>query len=296
MVLLDDVLARLAEAKTCGYHQGSQMATEPAALTALALLAHRREKAALPLLHWLAGLQSTEGSIGISESQATPCWPTGWAILAWQAAQRSSIADPKFARAIERGVQWALSTQGELIESNSPQGHDTMILGWPWVAGTHSWLEPTAMNLLALEHSGHSDHPRARQAVEMLQDRLLVSGGCNYGNTIVFGQELLPHLEPTGLCLLGLHGVFDATGRIGRSVEYLLRELSGKTATISLSYGLLGLAAQDRLPAEADHWLGEAAARTLARDVSSYKLALVALASLGTSCPLIPQSAESRVK
>ncbi len=296
MVLLDDVLVQLATAETCGYHQGSQMATEPAALTALALLAHRRETAALPLLHWLAGLQTAEGNIGISAAQSTPGWPTGWAMMAWQAAQRSPIADPKFALAIDRAVQWALHTQGETMEAVNPQGHDTSILGWPWVEGTHAWLEPTAMNALALRLTGHGDHPRALQAVELLQDRQLVTGGCNYGNTIVFGQQLLPHLEPTGLCLLALAGVFDANGRTGRSADYLLRELSARTATVSLCYGLLGLAAQNRLPEGADDWLAAATARTLARDASSYKLSLLALASLGTSCPLIPPSVGGSVK
>jgi len=64
MVLLDDVLARLANAKTCGYHQGSQMATEPAALTALALLAHRRENGRAPPAPLVGGLANGRGNIG----------------------------------------------------------------------------------------------------------------------------------------------------------------------------------------------------------------------------------------
>ena len=69
-----------------------------------------------------------------------------------------------------------------------------------------AWLEPTAMALLALKHTGHDAHVRAREAVDLLHDRLLPNGGSNYGNTFVFGQELRPHVQPTGLALLALTG------------------------------------------------------------------------------------------
>jgi len=53
-------------------------------------------------------------------------------------------------------------------------------------------------------------------------------------------------------------------------------------------YGLLGLAAHNATPAAADDWLQAAAGRTLAREPSSYHLALLALAALGDTCPLLP--------
>jgi hypothetical protein len=123
----------------------------------------------------------------------------------------------------------------------------------------------------------------------LLKDRLLPSGGCNYGNTIVFGQELRPHLQPTGLCLLALAGETDLDGRVERSIEYLIDQLSDRTTTASLSFALLGLAAHGRLPAESTSWLAAAAERTLGRDPGSYKLALLALASLGERSPLVAQ-------
>jgi hypothetical protein len=216
--------------------------------------------------------------------------------MAWSAAQNSSIANPKYALARQRALAWMLRVEGSRIEWIDHTGHDTTIIGWPWVEGTHSWLEPTAMNVLALKHAGLADHPRTREGVRLLQDRLLESGGCNYGNTVVFKQKLLPHLEPTGVCLLALAGQPDRSGRVARSIDYLHRELSARTATASLCYGLFGLAAQNRLPAAADEWLSTASRRTLARDAATYKLALLALAALGTASPLIPASglAENR--
>jgi hypothetical protein len=284
---VEDVLTRLAAASG-GYHRGSARATEPSALAALALLAHGRDQGARPLVDWLADLQSADGSVGIDAAQPNPSWPIGWAVLAWHAAQSSSLAGEKYARAIELAVGWILRVEGSRIEYLDRRGHDTTIIGWPWVEGTHSWVEPTAINLLALVHVGRSEHPRAREAVRLLEDRLLPSGGCNYGNTIVFGQELRPHLQATGLCLVALADQADRSGRVAKSIEYLRRDLPETTATASLCYALLGLAAHGQVPNEADHWLAAAAGRTLAGDASSYKLALVALAALGKSCPMIP--------
>jgi hypothetical protein len=284
----ENVLARLASADSCGYHQGSQCATEPAALAALALMAHGRDTAAMPLLDWLTARQGADGSIGVEGDASGPGWATGWAVLAWQAAEQRSIGKPVYPSAIRRAIDWMLGLQGTVIEHLDWLGHDASLKGWPWVDGTHSWIEPTAINVLALKHTGRGDHPRAREAVRLLQDRLLASGGCNYGNTIMFGQELRPHLQPTGLCLLALAGE-TATPRVAKAIEYLQRELSPQTATASLCHGLMGLAAQNCLPSRANDFLAAAALRTLTRDPSGYRLALLALVSLGQDCPLIAE-------
>src|SRR2546428_787916 len=85
-------------------------------------------------------------------------------------------------------------------------------------------LAATAMHVLALKAAGHRDHPRTREAVRLLIDRLLPGGGCNYGNTIVLGQELRPQLQPTGLAMLALAGETDPDGRVAMSLAYLKSE------------------------------------------------------------------------
>jgi hypothetical protein len=287
MDYLETVLEQLAATQVAGYHAGGHAAAEPTALVALALLAHGRDAAAQRHVDRLLELQGPDGGVGIEPAQKTPAWPTGLAVLAWRAAQMSKLSDKDYVTAIDSALHWILATKGTLLEHVRVLQHDTMLLGWPWVVGTHSWVEPTAVSLLALKHSRFARHSRARQAVRLLVNRLLESGGCNYGNTIVFGQELRPHLQPTGICLLALAGEADTTGRIGRSVDYLDRELSENTATASLCYGLLGLAAQGAFPERADHFLQAAAQRTLDRDASPYKMALLALAAQGPECPLI---------
>ena len=123
--------------------------------------------------------------------------------------------------------------------------------------------------------------------IAMLIDRLLAGGGCNYGNTVVLGQELRPHVQPTGLAMLALAGQTEVDRRIGRSLDFLAANLSAETTSASLAYGLMGLAAHDRFPPDARNWLRAAYRRTIARDGAAYKLALLSLAALGDKCPLI---------
>jgi hypothetical protein len=287
MDYLETTLTRLAAMRSCGYHAASPTAAEPAALAALALLAYGRNDAAQCLIDRLIEMQTSDGNVGVNPAQPEPGWTTPLAVLAWHAAQHSSIFDVEQVSSVDRALAWMLRTEGTMPEHIMRMGHDTTIHGWPWVAGTHSWVEPTAMNLLALKHTRYARHRRAREAVLLLVNRLLESGGCNYGNTVVFGQELRPHIEPTGMSLLALAAEDDPTGRIGRSIEYLERELPTIAATASLCYGLLGLSAHGAFPNQASDWLQAAAHRTLNRDPSGYKLALLALASMGEACPLI---------
>lgn len=137
------------------------------------------------------------------------------------------------------------------------------------------------MFVMALKASGQANHPRTREAVNLIIDRLLPEGGCNYGNTIVLGQVLLPHVQPTGLAMLALAGEQCQDERIEKSLDYLEKQLSGESSTASLCYGLLGLAAHGRRSSRAAKWLNQAFDRLVQNGTNSYKLALIALAS----CP-----------
>jgi hypothetical protein len=141
--------------------------------------------------------------------------------------------------------------------------------------------------VVALAADGRSEHPRTREGVRLLHDRLLPAGGCNYGNTTVLGQTLLPHAQPTGLALLALFGQRDHDGRIARSLEYLEREVNGDTAAVSLGYAIWALARYGKAPPSAREWLA-AAARRRATLESPLRMALLLLAEAALECGGLP--------
>ncbi|MEX0820473.1 MAG: hypothetical protein WD070_12805, partial [Pirellulaceae bacterium] len=256
-----EIIDELRRMPCCGYHQAAPPSTEPTALAAIALAHSGNPRAAIPATEWLASLQMEAGSVGIRQDQTTPCWPTSLAILAW-----IRVDAARYAKQIAAAIRWTLSMQGERIEVTDNIGHNTQLVAWPWIEGTHSWVEPTALHVHALKATNHGTHPRTREAIRLLVDRQIQSGGCNYGNTEVLGQTLLPHVQPTGLAMLALAGEPDEQGRIGRSLKYLTKSLSARTTTASLCWGVMGLAAHDRRPAKADLWLESAYGRTTGRD------------------------------
>ncbi|MDA1052833.1 MAG: hypothetical protein O3C40_20460 [Planctomycetota bacterium] len=270
----DIIIDELRRKPVCGYQPGASPATEPTSLSAIALATSEHLEAANQATQWLASLQADDGSLGIRQGEPTPCWPTSLAVLAW-----ITVDAVRYAKQITAAIHWTLSVQGERIEPTADIGHNTQLIAWPWIEGTHSWIEPTALHVRALKAAGYNEHARTREAIELLVDRQLPSGGCNYGNTEVLGQALLPHVQPTGLAMLALSGESDERGRINRSLAYLKQSLSARTTTASLCWGLLGLSAHGRRPAAADWWLESAYGRTTRRDQAPYKLALLALAA-----------------
>jgi hypothetical protein len=291
---VDASLKLLTERPCCGYGANAAPACEPTALAALALAGHAHDIKAGEAADWLAAQQLSAGTVGVSVKETSPHWPTALAILAWTGCDQSSSDGPAhpYQRQITSALQWLLGAAGKQLKQYATVGHDTTLLGWPWVEGTHAWVEPTAWSLLALRAARQTEHPRAREAARMLIDRLLPDGGCNYGNTTVLGQTLRPHVQPTGLALLALAGEHDSSGKMGRAVDYLRSAISIETTTPSLSYALLGLAAHDASPSQAAKWLSAALQRTFGRGAAPLHLALGVLASLGQQCPLIALTAQ----
>lgn len=284
MAWSDEAIDCLVARPICGYRREAIPTVEPTALAAMVLMAAGRGREAAAALDWLVGAQSPDGSVGIDADTHQPCWPTGWALLAWKtASQQLPAAKPAWSAAAQRAVAWMLTIRGRPIEENSPVehffGHNTRLQGWPWVDGTHSWVEPTAINLLALRSAEQADHSRYREAVELLLDRQLRNGGWNYGNTRVLGHTLRPHVQPTGLALAALADEPNIRPKVQRSLDWLQRSLSDRTTTASLSYAVMGLAACGCPLETADRWLAAACRRTLSRGSSPYGLALLVLAA-----------------
>jgi hypothetical protein len=208
-----------------------------------------------------------------------PCWPTALALLAWSAAARGG-GGTAWSSCIGRAQDWICRLRGETQGRSDDVGHDSTLVAWPWVEGTHSWIEPTALHVLALKAVGQAHHRRVREAIRLLIDRQLPQGGCNYGNTFVLGQQLRPHVHPTGLALCALVGEWDQAGRLARSLDYLLRALGPDLTPLSTSWAVLGLAAHQRLPSDALARLDTLVARCEPRGLTPHEQALLTLAGL----------------
>jgi len=90
----------------------------------------------------------------------------------------------------------------------------------------------------------------------MLLDRQLPHGGWNYGNTLVFGQELRPIPESTGIALAALAGRAPRE-RVERSLEFLEARVQKLRTPLALGWSLLGLGAWGERLAEYRKWVLE---------------------------------------
>jgi hypothetical protein len=223
----------------------------------------------------LAANQLKDGRIAFPAAQDV-FWPTPIAVLAWHAASQYSEAK-------SRALNFLLKTTGKHwpFDPKSPSAHDTSIKGWPWVQATHSFVDPTAMTLLALDITGQSGHPRFREAVNMLMNRQMLHGGWNYGNTLVYGKQLLPFIETTGIALTALAGHVERE-KISGSLRYLQAQAEQARTPLSLAWALFGLGAWGEFPAAGLEWIDE----TLKKQTKygSYGTSLLSILALAHIC------------
>lgn len=215
--------------------------------TAWGVLVFRSSGAAQELVEQLCTVlvrdQAEDGRVCMNKANPGSYWPTPLAVLAWQNSSASQVAQ-------RRAVDFLLNHTGVHFpkKPTDPSGHDPNIKGWPWIEDTHSWVEPTAICVMALRMAGQRQHDRVREALRMILDRQLPHGGWNVGNTLVFGRELYAMPESTGAALVALAGEVDASV-VASSIDYLQGEVGRLRTPISLGWSLLGLAAWDRWPA-----------------------------------------------
>jgi hypothetical protein len=223
----------------------------------------------------LATNQLKDGRIAFPAAQDV-FWPTPIAVLAWHGAGQ-------FDQAKSRALKFMLETTGNHspYHPNATVAHDTSIKGWPWVGATHSFVDPTAMTLLALDITGWSGHPRFREGLNMLMNRQLSHGGWNYGNTLVYGKELRPFVETTGIALAALAGHVEKQ-KISGSLSYLQAQAEQARTPLSLAWALFGLGAWGEYPSEGFAWIDE----TLKKQTKygSYGTSLLSILALAYIC------------
>ncbi|MEO8275954.1 MAG: hypothetical protein ABI639_07010 [Thermoanaerobaculia bacterium] len=229
----------------------------------------------------IARLQSDDGRVSISPLHPGGYSPTSISVLAWHGV-------PELAPARKRAIDFLLTHSGDhfLRDPASPLGMDTTLAGWPWIDRTFSWAEPTALALLALAAAGESEHPRAQMGRAMLIDRQIAGGGWNYGNAEVFGTELRPAPESTGLVLCALAGHFPAA-KLDASLAYLGKETTALRTPLALGWCSLAMAAWNPRRGEQEAGLALAIRETLAREAryGGYETADLALLSVAAQAP-----------
>ena len=199
----------------------------------------------------LAADQQADGRVSVSPDHPKSFWPTSIAVLAWNQAL-------EFRPAQIQALQFLLKTTGfhSPKEKDAPFAHDPSIRGWPWIEGTHSWVIPSSWAVIALKTAGYREHERVQEASYLLLDRQLPRGGWNYGNTMVYGQELHPMVESTGAALSALAGIVPQK-EIEPSLAYLKKRAAQIRTPLALSWSLLGLGAWGEGTAESQTWLSE---------------------------------------
>jgi hypothetical protein len=249
---LETILGR--EVSDGGFSAKDEGITQPdaTAWAILALSAAGVEKSLIARAQErLVGFQGLDGRLSFEPRLSAVIWVTPLAVLAWLVS--SDFKEPR-----QKAIDFLLTQAGLHWVNENPEivGHDTSLRGWPWVSGTHSWIEPTSLSMLALRAAGFKEDRRMTEAVEMILNRQLISGGWNYGNTSVFGTPLQPFPESTGIALSALEGLV-LKERVVRSIEYAKKQVLRIRTPFSLSWLIFGLGAWSDRPQRARKWIHE---------------------------------------
>jgi len=145
--------------------------------------------------------------------------------------------------------------KGIAVEGSFGKRQDNALQGWSWIAETFSWAEPTAWALLALKKVRKTGVPvnaeRIEQGERLLINRSCASGGWNYGNADVNGQDLRPYVPTTAVGVLAMQDRHEP--EVLRSLDYLEQHATSERSgtALSLAAMALGVARRNTTPVRA---------------------------------------------
>ena len=218
-----------------GYHVNGMSYVEP---TAAVLLALREPN--LRARDFLLGLQHRDGGWGIAALDDESGWMTAWAIRA--------LAKFDERDAVARGVEWLLGVQ--VLRYTDPaaraqvqklNGIDSTLRGFPWQSGDASWVQPTALAMLALDAAGQRAHPRFDEAVQYLRDRAIAGGGWNVGNPTMLGKTMPATAQDTALVLVAMRFVNANDAMMRQAIQYLRDVVTRAQTSSELAWTIYAL-------------------------------------------------------
>lgn len=225
-----------------GYAPRQASAVEP---TAAAIMATREslagDESRQKAINWLRGAQHPDGGWGFNRRDDESTWHTAWAVLALMGnGEAQDITN--------QGMKWLLGVQKFRISDEMTKtvrkklAIDLSLEGWPWLPGEATWIEPTALTMLALVSGALTPETslRLNEAVRCIQDRRCPGGGWNVGSPVMFDSPLQARAYPTALVLLALARVALKTIR-SEDVAVLRSEMQRDGGSLALALGLLAL-------------------------------------------------------
>ncbi len=224
----------------------AQASLEATCLATLALAAEPRFDSGSAAA-WLLRTQRKNGAWPAFVGDPGASWTTALAALTLNVLNESSAART-------RALAWLLSMRGreghwlwrwKFKTTDREARFDPDKFGWPWIPGSNSWVIPTAFSLIAIKQStaclrSELAERRIRTGVEMLIDRACIGGGWNAGNNVVYGQPLVPHVEPTAIALLALQDE-PRTAVVAQSLDWLRSRAREVQSVASLAWAILAL-------------------------------------------------------
>jgi hypothetical protein len=243
-----------------GYYLGKASRIEPTCWAASSLSRVRTSDQNLAdgAARWLASRQRPDGLL----DDATDASPN----LAFNGLAALNIrrAGPWSLEATKRLLAALGRVKGVIAESTTAR-QNNVLQGWSWIEGTFSWIEPTSWCLLALKKWPALLRPRERsarigEAERLLLDRVCMTGGWNYGNSNVLGQELHAYVPTTALALLALQDRREHPS-VQKSLEYLVSQRLAEPSGMALSLTSICLRVYGAPAADVDERLAALAER-----------------------------------
>lgn len=176
---------------------------------------------------------------------------------------------------------WVMRIMRHVLDVPDPSGIDDALEGWSWNPGMMTWVEPTAVAMMALRAAAGLSDPKTVAAcvegAQLLLDRTCPDGGWNYGNPEVLGVPLPGYPDTTAWALLALHPTHRGHQAVRRGLDWLWP--AAQETGSGLALALAALVAQ-RYGARDGELLAQAraafAATAFCGDVRALALALLA--------------------